>query len=396
MNAKERLLLFALAAVNFTHIMDFMIMMPLGPQLMDLLQINPQQFSLAVSAYGITAGISSFIAAFFVDRFDRKSILLYAYIGFLVGTFSCAFAPNYELLVAARVLAGLFGGMIGAQVLAIVADTFSYERRAMAMGTLMTAFSLASVAGVPAGLWLAAKFSWHVPFLAIGLLGIAVLVIISFAVPPMNQHILEKRPGQKPFQVLTDIFQTPNQMRALSFSIVLMLGHFIIIPFISPSLVGNAGFSQDHIFLIYFVGGLLTIFSAPLIGKLADRRGKYPIFVLFALLSLIPVWLLTNIWPVPLWVVLTIAGVFFIVINGRMIPTQALVSSVVHPQKRGGFMSINSSMQQLSTGLASMLGGAIVSKTADGHILHYNWVGYLSMVLILTSIWLAGRVKPIG
>lgn len=395
MNAKERLLLFALAAVNFTHIMDFMIMMPLGPQLMDLLQINPQQFSLAVSAYGITAGISSFIAAFFVDRFDRKSILLYAYIGFLIGTFSCAFAPNYELLVAARVLAGLFGGMIGAQVLAIVADTFAYERRAMAMGTLMTAFSLASVAGVPAGLWLAAKFSWHVPFLAIGLLGIAVLVIISFAVPPMNQHILEKRPGQKPFQVLTDIFQTPNQMRALSFSIVLMLGHFIIIPFISPTLVGNAGFSQDHIFLIYFVGGLLTIFSAPLIGKLADRRGKYPIFVLFALLSLIPVWLLTNIWPVPLWVVLTIAGVFFVVINGRMIPTQALVSSVVHPQKRGGFMSINSSMQQLSTGMASMLGGAIVSKTADGHILHYNWVGYLSMSLILLSIWLAGRVKPI-
>ncbi|MBN8679381.1 MAG: MFS transporter [Chitinophagales bacterium] len=395
MNAKERLLLFALAAVNFTHIMDFMIMMPLGPQLMDLLQINPQQFSLAVSAYGITAGISSFIAAFFVDRFDRKSILLYAYIGFLIGTFSCAFAPNYELLVAARVLAGLFGGMIGAQVLAIVADTFAYERRAMAMGTLMTAFSLASVAGVPAGLWLAAKFSWHVPFLAIGLLGIAVLVIISLAVPPMNQHILEKRPGQKPFQVLTDIFQTPNQMRALSFSIVLMLGHFIIIPFISPTLVGNAGFSQDHIFLIYFVGGLLTIFSAPLIGKLADRRGKYPIFVLFALLSLIPVWLLTNIWPVPLWVVLTIAGVFFVVINGRMIPTQALVSSVVHPQKRGGFMSINSSMQQLSTGMASMLGGAIVSKTADGHILHYNWVGYLSMSLILLSIWLAGRVKPI-
>ncbi|MBL7809449.1 MAG: MFS transporter [Saprospiraceae bacterium] len=375
--------------------MDFMIMMPLGPQLMDLLQINPQQFSLAVSAYGITAGISSFIAAFFVDRFDRKSILLYAYIGFLAGTFSCAFAPNYELLVAARILAGLFGGMIGAQVLAIVADTFAYERRAMAMGTLMTAFSLASVAGVPAGLWLAAKYSWHVPFLAIGMLGIGVLAIISFAVPPMNQHILEKRLDQKPFQVLTDIFQTPNQMRALSFSIVLMLGHFIIIPFISPTLVGNAGFSQDHIFLIYFVGGLLTIFSAPLIGKLADRRGKYPIFVLFALLSIVPVWLLTNIWPVPLWVVLTIAGVFFIVINGRMIPTQALVSSVVHPQKRGGFMSINSSMQQLSTGMASMLGGAIVSKTADGHIQHYNWVGYLSMALILTSIWLAGRVKPI-
>ncbi len=396
MTSKERLILLSLAAVNFTHIMDFMIMMPLGPQLMDLLKINPQQFSLAVSAYGITAGISSFAAAFFVDRFDRKTVLLFAYVGFLLGTFSCAFAPNYELLVAARVLAGLFGGMIGAQVLSIVADAFEYERRATAMGMLMTAFSLASVAGVPTGLWLAAKFSWHVPFLAIGFLGIAVLILVAVAVPPMDKHIKEKQPGHKPFQVLTDIFQTPNQMRALSLSIVLMLGHFAIIPFIAPSLVGNVGFKQDDIFLIYLVGGLLTIFTAPLVGKLADRRGKYPVFVFFALFSLLPIALITNLWPMPLWSVLTISGLFFIVINGRMIPTQALVSSVVNPQQRGGFMSINSSMQQLATGFSAMIGGAIVSKTADGHIEHYDLVGYFSITLILISVWLAGRVKPVG
>ena len=396
MNAKERLLLLALAAVNFTHIMDFMIMMPLGPQLMDLLKIDPQQFSLAVSAYAITAGISSFISAFFVDRFDRKKVLIFAYIGFLLGTFSCAFAPNYELLVAARVLAGLFGGMIGAQVMAIVADTFEYQRRGTAMGVLMTAFSAASVAGVPVGLWLASKYSWHVPFLAIGFLGMAVLILVALAVPPMNQHILEKRPSQKPFHVLTDIFQTPNQMRALSLSIVLMMGHFVIIPFIAPSLVGNVGYHQDDLFLIYFVGGLLTIFSAPLVGRLADKKGKYPVFVVFALLSLIPVWLITNLWTMPLWSVLTISGLFFIVVNGRMIPTQALISSVVQPQQRGGFMSINSSMQQLSTGLAAMIGGSIVSKSADGRIEHYDWVGYFSIALILISVWLASRVKPVG
>lgn len=396
MNSKERLLLLALAAVNFTHIMDFMIMMPLGPQLMELLKINPQQFSLAVSAYAITAGISSFISAFFVDRFDRKKVLLFAYVGFLLGTFSCAFAPNYEFLVAARVLAGLFGGMIGAQVLAIVADTFEYQRRATAMGVLMTAFSVASVAGVPTGLWLAAKFSWHVPFLAIGFIGCAVLLLVWLAVPPVNQHIREKRPDHKPFQVLTDIFNTPNQMRALTLSIVLMMGHFAIIPLISPSLVSNVGYQQDDLFLIYFVGGLLTIFTAPLVGKLADRRGKYPVFVVFALLSLIPVWLITNLWPMPLWAVLTISGLFFIVVNGRMIPTQALISSVVNPQQRGGFMSINSSMQQLSTGLAAMIGGAMVTKSSSGYIEHYDWVGYFSIALILTSVWLAGRVKSIA
>lgn len=375
--------------------MDFMIMMPLGPQLMDLLDITPQQFSLAVSAYAITAGISSFISAFFVDRFDRKKVLTFAYIGFIIGTFSCAFAPNYAFLVAARVLAGLFGGLIGAQVLAIVADTFEYNRRAAAMGVLMTAFSAASVAGVPTGLWLAAQYSWHVPFLAIGFLGIGVLLLITLVLPSMTRHIQEKSPDRKRFQVLTDIFKTPNQMRALSLSIVLMMGHFAIIPLITPSLVGNVGYEQDKIFLIYFVGGLLTIFSAPLVGKLADRKGKYPVFVFFALTSLIPVWLITNLWPMPLWSVLTISGLFFVVVNGRMIPTQALISSVVKPQQRGGFMSINSSMQQLSTGMAAVIGGALVTESPSGRLEHYDWVGYFSITLILASVWLAGRVKPI-
>ncbi|HRI59937.1 MAG TPA: MFS transporter [Saprospiraceae bacterium] len=395
MNSKERLLLLILAAVNFTHIMDFMIMMPLGPQLMNLLKINPQQFGLAVSAYAITAGISSFAAAFFVDRFDRKKVLLFAYTGFIIGTFSCAFAPNYELLVAARVLAGLFGGMIGAQVLAIVADTFGYERRARAMGILMTSFSLASVAGVPAGLWLAAKYSWHMPFLAIGGLGLAVIALIALFVPPVNKHIVQGVPAGNPLRVLTDIFQTPNQMKALSLSVVLMMGHFAIIPFIAPSLVGNVGYSEHNIFLIYLVGGALTIFTSPLVGKTADRRGKYPVFVTFALLSLIPVWLITNLWQMPLWSVLVISGLFFIFVNGRMIPMQAIVSGVVTPQQRGGFMSINSSVQQLATGVAAMIGGAIVHKAADGRIEHYAIVGYFSMLLIAASIWLAGRVKPI-
>jgi predicted MFS family arabinose efflux permease len=184
-------------------------------------------------------------------------------------------------------------------------------------------------------------------------------------------------------------------MKALTLSIVLMLGHFVTIPFIAPSLVGNVGYSENNIFLIYLVGGALTIFTSPLVGKVADRRGKHPVFVAFALLSLIPVWLITNLWPMPLWAVLAISGLFFIFVNGRMIPMQAIVSGVVSPQQRGGFMSINSSMQQLATGLAALIGGAIVHKTADGRIEHYALVGYFSIVLIAASVWLAGRVKPI-
>lgn len=396
MHPKERALLFILAAVNFTHIMDFMIMMPLGPQLMKLFQISPQQFGFAVSAYSITAGITGFISAFFVDKFDRKQMLLYAYIGFIIGTFSCAFAPTYELLVAARVLAGFFGGMIGAQVLSIVADTFEYQRRASAMGILMTSFSLASVIGVPTGLWLAARFSWHAPFLVIGGLAVLIAVLIALFVPPVNKHLQEPSTEKRnPLHVLTGIFNTPNQMRALTLSIVLMLGHFSIIPFIAPSLVGNVGYSEDNIFLLYLVGGLLTIVTAPWVGKIADRRGKYPVFVFFALFSLIPVWLITHLWPMPLWAVLTIAGLFFITVNGRMIPTQAIVSSVTLPQQRGGFMSINSSMQQLASGVAANIAGAIVVEGADGRIENYGWVGWLSIALIVACVFLAGRVKPV-
>lgn len=397
MLSKEKIILLILACINFTHIMDFMIMMPLGPQLMKLFQITPAQFGFAVSAYGFTAGASGFASAFFVDKFDRKKILFFAYCGFVIGTFACAFAPSYFWLVAARVLAGLFGGMIGAQVLSIVGDIVPYERRGAAMGTVMMAFSLASVVGVPAGLWLASKYSWHMPFLSIGFIGLLVILLIAFFIPPITKHLQNIDNGQKqnPLHILTNILKNPNQVRAITLSGVLIMGHFVIIPFIAPSLVSNIGYSQDNIFLIYLVGGAFTIFTSPLVGKLADKRGKYPIFVIFALLSFVPIWLITNLWIVPLWFVLVISGLFFIAANGRMIPMQAMVSSVVSPQQRGGFMAINSSVQQLSTALAANIGGMMVYQVPDGRLENYSLVGYLSITLIGISIFLAKKLKPI-
>lgn len=397
MLSKEKIILLILACINFTHIMDFMIMMPLGPQLMKLFQITPAQFGFAVSAYGFTAGASGFASAFFVDKFDRKKILFFAYCGFVIGTFACAFAPSYFWLVAARVLAGLFGGMIGAQVLSIVGDIVPYERRGAAMGTVMMAFSLASVVGVPAGLWLASKYSWHMPFLSIGFIGLFVIFLIAFFIPPITKHLQNVDNGQKqnPLHILTNILKNPNQVRAITLSGVLIMGHFVIIPFIAPSLVSNIGYSQDNIFLIYLVGGAFTIFTSPLVGKLADKRGKYPIFVIFALLSFVPIWLITNLWIVPLWFVLVISGLFFIAANGRMIPMQAMVSSVVSPQQRGGFMAINSSVQQLSTALAANIGGMMVYQVPNGRLENYSLVGYFSITLIGISIFLAKKLKPI-
>jgi DHA1 family inner membrane transport protein len=395
LSKQEKILLFVLACINFTHIVDFMIMMPLGPQLMRHFAIGPQAFGFIVSSYSLSAGISGFLAAFVVDRFPRNQVVMVAYAGFVIGTLACGLAPTYQLLIAARILAGLFGGILGAQVLSIVGDVFAYERRAQAMSIVMTAFSAASVVGVPFGLYVATEFSWHAPFLAVGFMGIDVLGLIWRFVPRLDSHLVSKHLRPNPITILTTIVRNPNQLRALWLTTTIMLGHFSIIPFLSPYLVSNVGFSESNIYLIYLVGGALTIFSAPLVGKLADRRGKFPIFVVFALLSLIPIYLITQMAPSPLAYVLFVAGLFFIFSNGRLVPTQAMTTSVVLPQNRGGFMAINSSVQLLAQALATYGAGSIIGKTVTGQLTNYGTVGFLAIAAIFGSIFIARYVKPV-
>jgi MFS transporter, DHA1 family, inner membrane transport protein len=264
------------------------------------------------------------------------------------------------------------------------------------MGFITTAFSLASVVGIPAGLYLANHFGWHSPFLVVGGLGVLVIFLIYRYVPRLDKHLKNRQPKESPFAVITDITRNPNQLRALSLSTIIMLGHFSIIPYISPTLVANVGFSQDNIFLIYFVGGLLTIFSAPMVGKLADRKGKYPVFVIFALLSMIPIFLITNMFSGVLWGVLVISGIFFVFSNGRLIPTQAIVSNVVSSRQRGSFMAINSSVQLFAQAIATNIGGFIIHKTPSGYLENYPYVGYFAMIMIFISIFIAKTVKPIA
>ncbi len=396
MTKKEKLLLFVLACLNFTHIMDFMIMMPMSEQLISYFNISPRQFSLLVAAYSFSAGVSGFLVAFVADRFPRKHIIMVAYIGFVVGTLACAVAPTYELLAAARILAGSFGGVLGAQVMTTVSDTFAYERRGQAMGVVMAAFSIASVIGIPVGIQLTNWFDWHAPFWAIGGLGVIVIGLIWLFVPRLDGHLKDPVTVQRSrFEVITTIVKTPNQLRALWLTVTIMLGHFSIIPFITPYLTSNLGFTRNDIVLIYFVGGLLTTFTSPLVGKITDKQGKYPVFVVFAILSLIPIFMITNMQTQSLAFMLTVAGLFFIFSNGRLIPTQAMSSSVVLPQQRGGFMSINSSLQLLSQSVAVYLAGLIIEKQPNGHLLHYNWVGYAAMFFIFCSIFIARTIKPI-
>ena len=376
-----------LAAINFTHILDFMIMMPLGNYLMPFFDITPRQFSFLVGAYPITAFFSGFAAAFFVDKHDRKKVLVFAYIGFLIGTLACGTSTTYGLLLASRILTGLFGGLIGAQVLSIVADLFGYERRGAAMGAVMSSFAIASTIGVPLALYLANIFSWHAPFIFVVLIGMVIVFLVIRFIPIMDSHIQEKDDTRHRFHVLLNVVQSREQSLALVFSALVMMGHFLIIPFINPYLEFNKHYSRDITPLIYFFGGIASFVAAILLGRISDKVGKLKVFSWAVFLSFGMVWIITNLPSLlPFSIVLLFFAIWFVVATGRAVTAQAMISNVVSQEQRGSFMTFNSSVQQLGTGAASLIAGFIVTKDSTGKLYRYEWVGYISIVVLLLGL----------
>ena len=390
---KEKILLFTLATIQFTAILDFMIVMPLGPQLMRLFAINPSQFGVIVSSYTFAAGFTGLVGAFFIDRFDRKTSLLFNYIGFSIGTICCALAPSYEWLVVARIVTGLFGGVMGALVMSIVGDVIPEARRGAAMGIVMASFSVASVFGIPFGLYLADLAGWHMPFFFLGFMGLIVSGIIYKIVPSVNSHLTKERPS--PVQVIKNVFGSTMQVRSLMFMFVLVLGQFSVIPYISPFLVANVGFAEVNLKYMYLLGGAATIFTSPLVGRLADKYGKPKMFIIMALLSIIPLATTTNMPHAPVWFVLTCSTLFFVFISGRMVPSMALITSAVTPSHRGSFMSVNSSALQLGSGVASFLSGLVIKQAASGEIINYNIVGYGAIAFTIVAIFIVRGIKPV-
>jgi predicted MFS family arabinose efflux permease len=392
---KEKTLLYTLAIIQFSHITDFMILMPLGPQLMKAFSIEPSQFALLVSAYTFSAGISGFIGAFFIDRFDRKKALIIMASGFALGTMLCGLTDSYGLLLFMRAFTGSFGGILGALILAIVGDAVPNERRASAMGVIMASFSVASVVGVPIGLYLAVLSDWHLPFLILGVLAMLSLIPIFKFIPNIRDHIQSKADRQNPVQIAKSVLRNKNQLRALLFSTVIMFSHFSIVPFISPYMVSNVGFTEKEITYIYLVGGALTIFSSPFIGRLADRYGRQKVFTFTVLMASIPVYFITNLGQSPIVLVLAITSLFFIFGAGRMIPSTAMITSSVKPQNRGSFMSFNSACRQMTNGFAAYLAGLIITKGADGLLQNYQWVGYFAILMGLISIVIGNKLKVV-
>jgi predicted MFS family arabinose efflux permease len=384
----ERLVLLLLAAIQFTTNLDFLIVLPLGPQYMRVMHITPAQFNLMVAAYAIAAGISGVAAGFFLDRYDRKTALLWLFLGFAAGTLLCALAPTYHLLVAARAIAGTFGGVTGAVILAIIGDVIPEYRRGEAMGLVMSAFSVASIFGVPLGLVLASDFNWHVPFYFIAGISVPILIAVFRCVPALRGHLQHSR-DQHPAARMLSVLMEPSHQMAFLFMAVLTCAGFTIFPTLATYMVYNVGLTEKQLPFIYLAGGLCTFFSMNWVGRWADRAGKLRVFTLMSLAASVPIIALTNLPRVPLLVALATSTLLMICMSGRFVPAMAMMTATVESQYRGGFMSVNSSVQQFSCGLAAWISGGIIGQGPNQEITHYPIAGLVSLACVLVGIWLA-------
>jgi predicted MFS family arabinose efflux permease len=383
--------LLTLAGVQFTHILDFMIMMPLGPQFTQLLGISNAQFGLLVSAYTLSAGASGLMAAMYVDQFDRKRLLLTMYTLFGLATLSCGLAPTYGWLMLARVAAGVFGGVLSALSQTIVADVVPFERRGRAMGVVMTSFSVSTVAGVPLGLFLAAHWSWHVPFFAIAILVLLLIVVARQTLPVIDAHLHHPH-RTSAWRSLGRVLADANHLKAFALSGLMMFAGFTVIPYITIYMQSNAGMHPEQIPWIYLAGGAATLVSARYFGHLTDRLGKAQTFRRLAAVVCVPLLMITMAAGLPVWGLMLISTSMFMAMSGRMIPGMALISSASVPHVRGTFMTLNASVQSAGMGLAAIAGGLIIGRDAQGHLTHYGMAGLLGALVSLSTIWVAGKV----
>ena len=388
---RERYLLLTLAGIQFSHILDFMIMMPLGPILIKAFGIGTHEFGLLVASYSFSAALSGVLAATFIDRFERKRLLLTMFALFGLSTLACGLAPGYATLLIARGLAGAFGGVMGALVQTIVGDAIPFARRAKASGIVSTAFSLSTVAGVPLSLWLANHFQWRAPFILIAALTVLFIIVSARILPELRHHISAQKRNH-PFVDMFAVLRDPNHLRALLFSALIIFSGFTVIPYITIYAVGNVGISMHDIPFIYLAGGAATLITARYIGHFADLHGKVRVYRMVAFAALLPLFVVTNMGAAPLWLWLISTTVFFVLVSGRMIPAMAIITSAAQPKLRGTFMSLNATVQAFAMGLATTLAGFIITQNSAGQIVDYESVGYVAITVNVLAIMFVARI----
>ncbi|MES2003394.1 MAG: MFS transporter [Bacteroidota bacterium] len=367
-----------LSLLQFTVILDFMVLSPLGAILMDKLHVNTSQFGLVVSAYAFSAGGAGLLTAGFADKFDRKKLLMFFYTGFILGTVLCAIAPSYPMLLGARIITGIFGGVIGSISFAIITDLFKMEVRGRVMGFVQMSFAASQVMGLPIGLLLANRFGWHAPFWMIAGFGTVMGIVMLLKLKPVDKHLHLKVDHNALHHLYTTITRN-DYAKAFFATTLLATGGFMLMPFGSAYSIHNLGITLDQLPTIYFITGASSIILGPLIGKLSDKIGKFNIFCLGTVLALVMVGIYTHLGITPLWELVVLNVILFVGLTARMISSSALLTAVPDAKDRGAFMSINSSTQQISGGIASIIAGLIVIQTSSGKLQYYDTLGYVVM-----------------
>ncbi len=380
--------------IQFTIILDFMVLSPLGTLLIPKLNINTQQFGLVVSAYAFSAGISGILAASFADRFDRKKLLLFFYSGFIFGTLACALSPNYHYLLISRIVTGIFGGVIGSISFAIITDLFPYNQRGKVMGFVQTAFSASQILGLPLGLYLATKYNWHMPFTLIVVVGVLAGICMMKWLKPINEHLKLIDLSQKinPLKNLYSILNNKRHLKAYLGTIFLATGGYMLMPFGSTFSTNNLHIDIADLPLLYGITGVFSIITGPLIGKLADKIGKYKVLFYGSILTAIIVLIYTPLGITPFITVTIINVIMFMGITARIVTSGALISAVPEPQNRGAFMAINSAIQQISGGIAAAIAGKIIYIKPDNSLGNYQILGYVVVVTISCALFFLYRV----
>lgn len=389
------LVIVLLALTQFTVVLDFMVMSPLGDLLMKSMSLTTKQFGFAVLSYGISAGISGLLTAGFADSFDRKKLLLFFYIGFIVGTLFCGLATSYPLLIAARIFTGIFGGVIGSISMAIVADLFSFQQRGRVMGFMQMGFGASQVLGIPISLAIANKLGWQAPFFMIVGLAAIIWLIIVVKMKPITKH-LETRHEKNAFEHLIHTLARREYRVGFLATALLSLGGFMIMPWGSAYAINNLHLTKEQLPSLFMVAGISSLIMMPLIGKLADKMNKFTLFTLASVWMMVVVVIYTTLTPVPLWVVMVVNVLMMIGIMSRMVPSMALTTALPEMQDRGAFMSINSSLQQMAGGLAAGVSGLIVFQASNSSpIEHFDTLGWVMVGITVVCIFMVYRVSLI-
>lgn len=385
---EEMIIVFLLAAIQFVHILDFVIMMPLGPSLMESFSIGPQEFGKLVSSYNFSAAVMGLLYAFVADRFDRKALLMIVLTGFTVGTVFCGAAGSSDQMLFARVATGAFGGVLNSLVFAIVADLIPFERRGRALGIVMSSFSMASVFGVPLGLAINDNFGVSYSFYSIAFVSVFVSVAALFVLPSLKAHANTKKIGE----IVRDLkvtFLRPKHLLAYLFIMTISMSMFLVIPFLAPYATKNVGIPKELLKYMYLIGGICTVVTARIFGVLTDKHGAIKMFLILTSSAMIPVLIYTHSSPMPFALFILISASFMILVSGRMIPGMTMITAVPSSSERGSFMAILNSLRATGSATATFIAGLIIMETQDGTLLHFNRVGYLSVFIIFISLVLA-------